>query len=386
MSTLRVLCSLLALASACAPALGQERAATPSELVRSLRAAQDKVALGDVDAHVALRALLVDVGGQLLAIKPEVWKEPGNARAAVAFVLSGGDGRLLRRVVALGPLPGVSDKLLQGVLARGEGRPGEAAELLLPIDARSLDPSIAGHVALVQAELVAKKDPKKAVAFLDDARLLAPGTLIEEAALRRQVGIVAAIGEFDRFEMLAANYMRRFPRSIYAAAFRRQFAADMAGRDDAAEPSRLERMSAVLEAMGPAERRDAYLSIAREALARGKVELARFAAGGAARLAGGEEADRRRAKLYEGAALVATADFEAAMATLQALDEAQLAEEDLALLEAARAVGAEVARPTPSAEATGPKPAEDMAAAFKVADTARGAIARADELIAIASK
>ncbi|HEY5827627.1 MAG TPA: hypothetical protein VIV01_04650, partial [Hyphomicrobiaceae bacterium] len=139
-------------------------------------------------------------------------------------------------------------------------------------------------------------------------------------------------------------------------------------------------------AMGPAERRDAYLSIAREALARGKVELARFAAGGAARLAEGEEADRRRAKLYEGAALVATAGFEAALATLQALDEAQLAEEDLALLEAARAVGAEVARPTPSAEATGTKPAEDMAAAFNVAGTARGAIARADELIAIASK
>ena len=298
MSTLRVVFSLLALASACAPAQGQERA-TPSELVRSLRAAQDKVALGDVDAHNALRALLVDVGRQLLATKPEAWKEPGNARAAVAFVLSGGDARLLRRLVALGSLPGVSDKLLQGVLARGEGRPGDAAELLVPINARSLDPSIAGHVALVQAELVAKKDPKKAVAFLDDARLLAPGTLIEEAALRRQVGIVAAIGEFDRFEMLATNYMRRFPRSIYAAAFRRQFAADMAGRDDAAEPSRLERMAAVLEAMGPAERRDAYLSIAREALARGKVELARFAAGGAARLAEGEEADRRRAKLYE---------------------------------------------------------------------------------------
>jgi chemotaxis protein MotC len=385
MSMLRVVFSLLALASACPPAQGQE-GATPSELVRSLRAAQDKVALGDVDAHIALRALLVDVGRQLLATKPEVWKEPGNARAAVAFVLSGGDGRLLRRVVALGPLPGVSDKLLQGVLARGEGRPGDAAELLLPINARSLDPSIAGHVALVQAELVAKKDPKKAVAFLDDARLLAPGTLIEEAALRRQVGIVAAIGEFDRFEMLAANYMRRFPRSIYAAAFRRQFAADMAGRDDAAEPSRLERMAAVLEAMGPAERRDAYLSIAREALARGKVELARFAAVGAARLAEGEEADRRRAKLYEAAALVATADFEAAMATLQALDEARLAEEDLALLEAARAVGAEVARPTPSAEATGTKPAEDMAAAFNVAGMARGAIARADELIARARK
>lgn len=385
MATLRLVFSLLALAAACAPARANDRA-SPSELVRSLRASQDKVALGDTDAYDAQRALLVDIGQRLLAMRPEVWKEPGNARAAIAFVLSGGDARLLRRLLALGSLPGVSDKLVQGVLAHGEGRAGEAAELLLPINARSLDPSIAGHVALVQAELAGKKDARKSIAFLDDARLLAPGTLIEEAALRRQVGVVAATGEFDRFEMLATNYMHRFPRSVYAGAFRRQFAADIASRNDAEQAGRLQSLAAVLEALGPDERRDAYLSIAREALARGKVELARFAAGGAAGLAQTEAADGRRAKLYEAAALVATADFETAMSTLQALDEARLADEDLALLEAARAVGAEVSRPTPPAGVAGPKPSGDIAEAFKVADTARRAMARADELIATASK
>jgi chemotaxis protein MotC len=280
----------------------------------------------------------------------------------------------------------VSDKLMRGVLAHGEGRAGEAAELLLSMNARSLDPSIAGHLALVQAELAGKKDPKKAIALLDDARLLAPGTLIEEAALRRQVGVVAATGEFDRFEMLAANYMHRFPRSVYAAAFRRQFAADVAGRDDAEQAPRLQRLAAVLEVLGPDDRRDAYLSIAREALARGKVDLARFAAGAASRLAETDEADLRRARLYEAAALVATAHFETALSMLQELDEAQLAEEDIALLAAARAVGVEVSRPTQPSEAAGAKASADMAEPLKIADTARRAMARADELIATASK
>ena len=61
-------------------------------------------------------------------------------------------------------LPGMDDKLVQGVLAYGEGRNAEAADLLIRIDARSLDPSIAGHLALVQAELIAKKDAGKALA------------------------------------------------------------------------------------------------------------------------------------------------------------------------------------------------------------------------------
>jgi hypothetical protein len=78
MSMLRVVFSLLALASACPPAQGQE-GATPSELVRSLRAAQDKVALGDVDAHIALRALLVDVSaGSCSRPSPKYGRSPAT--------------------------------------------------------------------------------------------------------------------------------------------------------------------------------------------------------------------------------------------------------------------------------------------------------------------
>ena len=227
--TLRLAAPLMALAVALAPAHGQEAARQPVDLVRSLQTLQDEIAQGSAGTHLSQRVRLAQIAEQLALAKPEVWKEPRNARAAIAFVLSGGDPRILKKLSEGGMLSALDAKLVQGVVAYGEGRSAEAAELLVPIDARSLEPGIAGHLALVQAELTAGKEPRKALAFFDEARLLSPGTLIEEAALRRQISLVAAAKDFDRFDMLAANYLRRFARSVYAASFRQQFAADVAG-------------------------------------------------------------------------------------------------------------------------------------------------------------
>jgi chemotaxis protein MotC len=378
----RLAAPLLALVVALAPARGQEAPRQPADLVRSLQTLQDQIAHGSTDAHLSQRTLLAQIAEQLALAKPEVWKEARNARAAVAFVLSGGDPRLLKKLSEPGMLPGMDEKLVQGVLAYGEGRNAEAADLLIRIGAPSLDASIAGHIALVQAELIAKKDAGKALAFLDEARLLSPGTLIEEAALRRQIAIVATAKDFDRFDMLSANYLRRFARSVYAGAFRRQFAADVAGREDAGSAGRMAKLAAALEAVDLVDRRDIYLAIAREALIKGKSELARLAADGAVRLAEKDSAEQRRASLYEAAALVAGNGIEKGTSALEAMDKAELDEEDAELLDAARSVAAEVRRlPAPS-EAAG----EDAGATPKTVEAARQSMARVDQLIGEVSK
>ena len=379
---LRLAAPLLALAVGLAPAHGQEVPRQPAELVRSLQTLQDEIAHGSTDAHLSQRTLIAQIAEQLALAKPEAWKEPRNARAAVAFVLSGGDPRILKKLSEPGMLPGMDEKLVQGVLAYGEGRNAEAADLLIRISARSLDPSLAGHLALVQAELIAKKDPVKALLFLDEARLLSPGTLIEEAALRRQIAIVAAAKDLDRFDMLSANYLRRFARSVYAGAFRRQFAADVAGRDDAGSAGRMEKLAAALEFIDLAERLDIYLSIAREALIKGKSELARLAADSAARLADKDSAERRRARLYEAAALVVGSGIEKGISALETMDKTDLDEEEAELFDAARSVAVEVRRlPLPS-EASG----EDAGAPPKAVEAARQSMARVDQLIEVVSK
>jgi chemotaxis protein MotC len=343
---------------------------------------QDEIARGSTEAHLSQRTLIAQIAEQLALAKPEVWKEPRNARAAVAFVLSGGDPRVLKNLSEPGMLPGMDEKLVQGVLAYGEGRNAEAADLLIRISARSLDPSLAGHLALVQAELIAKKDAAKALLFLDEARLLSPGTLIEEAALRRQIAIVATAKDLDRFDMLSANYLRRFARSVYAGAFRRQLATDVAGREDAGSVGRMTKLAAALEAVDPAERLDIYLSIAREALVKGKAELAGLAADSAARLADKDSAEQRRARLYEAAALVVGNGIEKGTSALEAMDKAELDEEDAEVLDAARSVAADVRRlPAPS-EASG----EDAGVPPKAVEAARQSMARADQLIEAVSK
>lgn len=381
-SPLLALCVASGLAASAA--LAQEAPREPVELVRSLQALQDTIAQGSSSAHLSQRSQLAHIAEQLAQAGPEVWKEPRNARAAVAFVLSGGDVRVLRKLSAMGALSAVDEKLAKGALAYGEGRNAEAAEHLAGIDARTLDASIAGHVALVKSELVAGRDAKRALTFLDEARLLAPGTLIEEAALRRQITIVAAAKDFEAFDMLATNYLRRFGRSVYAGSFRHQFAADVAGREDTGSADRMGRLAAALEAIDPTDARDVYLSLAREAVIKGKVELAKFATDRAARLVDETSAEGRRTRLYRAAALVVTDGFDLAVSALEAMDRTEFADEDAALFDAARSVAAEVRR-LPAQPASGQAP-DGTTPPAEVVQAARRKIARAEEVIKKASQ
>ena len=143
----------------------------------------------------------------------ERWKDPKNARAAVVFVLSGGNARVLQKLIAQRGMVRTSAKSCSRApwpTARGgTKRPRSCWQASRR--ARSI-PAWQGIVAYVQGELAAKKEPAKALAYLDDARLLSPGTIIEEAALRRQIALLAAAGKADRYELLATQYLRRFSK------------------------------------------------------------------------------------------------------------------------------------------------------------------------------
>ena len=363
------------------PACAQESKGEPFELVRSLQSLQDQVARGNTRAHANQRVLLARIAEQFDAVNPEVWKEPKNARAAVLFVLSGGNARVLQKLIGSDAKIDIDEKLLKGALAFGEGRLDEAAQLLGGVEARALDPSIAGHVAFVQGELVAQKEPAKALAHLDDARLLSPGTIIEEAALRRQIALLAATGKADRYETLATQYLRRFPNSVYAGSFRQQFAAAIAVNTNAAEPGRLARLESMLGGVGPVDRRDVYLTIAKEALVKGNVEMARFAAANAARLVGEDGEGMERAQLYEGAVLIVSDDFEKGVELLSAVERGKLAEPDAVLLDAALAIAGQVRRlPEPPEPEDAAPPAANEGAGQAVA-RAQKTIAQVDEIL-----
>src|SRR5262249_9503103 len=163
---------LLGLQLSAAPTLAAE-ANDPVELLRPLRALQDRIAQGDAEARTQASVMLGKIADALRRLDAETWKKPRNLRAALAFSLSGGDPGILETIVGLGVAQD-NERLIQGALAYARGRGGEAQELIGDISALTLDPLIAGHVALVQAELVANSNPGRAIALLDEAPLVAP--------------------------------------------------------------------------------------------------------------------------------------------------------------------------------------------------------------------
>jgi chemotaxis protein MotC len=316
----------------------------PYVLVRALRSIQDEIASGSVEAHEKQRRLMRDMSQQMRALPVGVWDDVRNVRSAIFFVLSGGDPAVLKLVIGRERTPHVERRLVKGALAYGEGRLIDSLALIQKMEARKLDASLGGMVALIQGTLTAKKDAQKALAYFNEARLLAPGTLVEESALRQQIMILARDGEVEKFDQLASQYSRRFPRSLFARNFRQQFFAGVARQSFKRASEWISRTDTELKKVPVSERAGLYLAIAEEALKVGNIGMAQFAAGKAREFADAGSRSLQRATLYEGAAMVATADFEKGLALLETIDVPKLSMSDRQVLDSARSVAKAVGR------------------------------------------
>jgi chemotaxis protein MotC len=356
---------------------GQEGPREPYELVRSLRSLQDRIARGDTEAYLSYRKSLLQVGEQLARSPGEAWNDPRNVRAAIAVVLSGGDPAALQPLESR--VSGQDLTLVRAAVAYGLGRNEQALDLLAAIDARGLDPSVAGHVALVQAELLTQKDRGKAAALLAEARLFAPGTMIEEAALRRAASLAVERDDQDGFEAAAKHYFRRFSQSVHMSNFGQQLAIDIATRGIADDRAVRSRLLTALELVPASQRLTIYLAIAWEGLKGGRADVAHWAAEQAVVLAEEGSAHQLRARLCAGAALIVTDRLDAGVANLASLPADRLSREERALLAAALRIAKQIRRePSPSRDiADRPGGATEP----QIVATVRSAIARTDSLL-----
>ena len=106
--------------------------------------------------------------------------------------------------------------------------------ILLSLDAASFDAMRGAHLSLAQAMLTSRTNPERAFEYFEKARLLLPGTLVEEAALRQIVVLAAKTSNKERFSRAAISYLSRFRRSAYVAGFETQLASHIVrfeGRD-----------------------------------------------------------------------------------------------------------------------------------------------------------
>ena len=324
-----------------------EESKQPYVRVRQLRRIQDQVAKGSIAAYDQQKTMFRELSEEFRALPPEVWDDTRNVRSAVYFVLTGGDPRVLYAMLERETPIYVPRRLIRGTLAYGEGRTVDAKASLDKVDPDLLAPELQGLVALIRGTLLAKNEPKKAIAFFDKARLFAPGTLVEESALRQQILLVAAEGNMERYDFLASAYARRFPRSLFARNFRRQLFAGIAKQFFKGEEQWISRTETEMQRLPPGERAGLYLSIAEEATKGGHIKIAQFAASEAAKLypPGSKELDR--ARLYEGAVLAATIERDRGIELLAKVRPVVLKPADRELYEAAQLV-AKSGRPQPA--------------------------------------
>lgn len=318
------------------------RAKQPFDYARELQVNQDYMLRGRDDALQRQSKLIGDIGEALRSAAPEVWKDERNARAAVIFACNGGGVAALREALGKGVLAKRYMDLVKGIVAYAEGRDEQATELLSEVDASELDRGIAGNVALIQAMLTMRSDKAAAIPFLDKARMLSPGTLVEESALRREVLILAGTGQPDRFMKLASQYFRRFDKSIFAAAFRRQFALDVGRQNLGTDPALYRAVGVIVDTMSSAEQLETYLQLAKQALISGHLEMAKFASHRAVLLTKPDSGERARAQAYEAAAVAATTDAGEALRMIQSIDRSRLDSEEAELLSVSAALATKI--------------------------------------------
>lgn len=328
----------------------------PFELVRALQAVQDGIANGDTAAHASHIALIRQIGEKFLAADASVWSNSQNGQAVVIYLLSGGAPQIVRK------LPrdkiNVDARLFDGALAYVEGRQDEARDLLKDVKPRTISSGMGGQVALVQGALFARSEASLAIERLDDARLLLPGTLVEEAALRREILLVGQAEDFDKFEFLTLAYIRHYRNSVYAGDFWQRFSTGLTQSSLALDDRRFARVAALLEQVDRASRLKLYLVIARGALVRGKLTVTRLAGERALTLSADATPDRERAHFYRGASRALTDEYGGGFAELKAIDRAKLAERDVLLLNATLQLALDVRKPIagPTAAMSADKP------------------------------
>ncbi len=331
------------------PAPAASTSSEPYELVRALQTVQDGIANGDSAAHGSHGALIRQIGEKFLAADPGVWSNSQNGQAAVIYLLSGGAPQIIRK------LPrdklNVDGRLFDGALAYVEGRQDEARELLKDVKPRTIPSGLGGQLALVQGALFARAEASLAIERLDDARLLLPGTLVEEAALRREILLVGQAEDFDKFEFLTLAYIRHYHNSVYAGDFWQRFSTGLTQSSLALDERRFARISTLLEQIDRASRLKLYLVIARTAMVRGGLAVTRLAGERALALSADASAERERAHLFRGVSRALTDEYDGGFAELKALDRSKLPERDIPFLNATVQLALDVRKPFAGASA-----------------------------------
>ena len=337
-----LLAGLMVGASPACPALAQDPGElAPYVMLRSLQFVQDSVVLGDHSASEMQRFMLEKIDRRLRSAEASIFHDPRNVDAALMYVMSGGNPATLEYLASRDIEGNFDNRVAVAMRKYLSGKGTLVAKSLGEMATEYRNEKIGPYLSLISGNVLVATDPKEALRFYDWARLTAPGTIIEEAALRRSVAISVDASMVEGALSYATKYARRFIHSPYASQFADFFVQLVVGHFGEISEADI---ADTLDFMDLDRRREIFLRIARAAAIAGKHDLTRFAAMEAEALAGnpGPEA---LARLYRGFAGIPTSDIGSALQAIADVSDDTLTPRDRALREAAKAIAEEVVKP-----------------------------------------
>ena len=312
------------------------------KMLRSLEFIQDSVVAGDSSAGEMQRFMLATIDERLRNADKAVFDDERNVNAAMIYTMSGGNPATLEYLMSR-DVNGNFDNRVADVLRKYlNGKGLLVVNTLADIAREYRDKPIGPYLALVAGNVMSGKNAKAALTLYDWARLTAPGTIVEESALRRSLALCADAGMVPAGLEYARRYTRRFLHSPYASQFADLFVQLVVDHNtDVKQQDIVD----ILSFMDPAKQREIYLRMARRAAIAGKSDLATLAAGRAQAISNdGGDAFGALAGFYGGVAAVSTPGLESAVTNLDQMPAGELNERDRALRDAAKAVAQEILR------------------------------------------
>lgn len=336
----------------------------PYQMSRSLQLVQDRIADGDHAAMPIQTRLIEMIDERLRHASSDVFEDERNFDALLIYGMSGGNPATFEAVLSRLELEEEREFLANGVKHYSAGNMAAAREAFAELELDRWSPAVAGFAALVKGSVIVSNEPELAVHYFDQARLLGPGTLVEEAALRRVIAVHASSQDSDRFMLAASQYARRFLRSPYASQYAQALVSGISAMFDHIDRSKIED---TLAWMTNEQAQTIYLRLARQAAIDGHDSMLEFASAKARQMAGTEDGGNDvRSLLYSSIASVTSDTVDSVVYQLRQIDRGRLSAGDRELLEAAEAIAAEViARPRDESPGVGPSPDADDPAGFE---------------------
>ncbi len=313
-------------------------------VTRTLEKVQDWTASGNPSAVDTQSKLMIQMETDLKLAELSDLQDERNLRAIAVYLFSGGNPNAVESRLSQLIFESEYKELLDGALAYARGDKANAIKNLKHIDLDALPTNLAGRVALVKAILTSAEDIKGALELLATARANMPGTLVEEAALRRCTSFAGKLSDMEQLERCASAYIRRFPNSIYWKDFEDNLTLSLIEIDYLKNGGTMAKLLTVLEDLPPFNYRKMLLMTAKAAVGHGRYELAIACAEKAFELSRTGSAEMARSNLYTGAVMIVQKDYEAGRKKLAQIDKSLLDPSDSLLLEQALDLAGQISR------------------------------------------